>query len=61
MKVDVIKSREDTLSVDEALNVRGGLSQALDGSEAECSCDCWIGNSNQTNPTNPTNPTTNPN
>ena len=54
MKVDVIKSKEDTLNVDEALNVRGGLSQALDGSEVECTCDCWIGNSNTTNPTNPT-------
>lgn len=43
MKVNVIKSKEETLSLDEALNVRGGLSQASDGSEVECGCDCWIG------------------
>lgn len=61
MKVNVIKSKEETLSLDEALNVRGGLSQASDGSEVECGCDCWIGNSNTgtTNPTKPTNPTVN--
>lgn len=62
MKVEVIKSN-DSMTAEDAVNVKGGLSQALDGTEQECTCDCFIGNRNNdtTKPTNPTNPTINDN
>ncbi|MFA8433912.1 MAG: hypothetical protein ACEPOZ_05290 [Marinifilaceae bacterium] len=48
-------NNSDVLNQDELVNVFGGLNS--DAAEPECTCDCWIGNSNST-PTKPTDPTT---
>lgn len=60
MKVEVIKCNAP-MTAEDAVNVKGGLAQALDGTEQECSCDCFIGNRNNdtTKPTKPTTPTIN--
>ncbi|MFA8433911.1 MAG: hypothetical protein ACEPOZ_05285 [Marinifilaceae bacterium] len=53
--VRVIKN-SDVLNQDELVNVFGGVTSVAD--EQDCSCDCWIGNKNETKPTKPTDPTT---
>lgn len=45
MELKVLKPKE-ALSVEEALDVKGGLNSALAGRKNECTCNCWIGNRN---------------
>ena len=58
MKINVLKAKE-TLSVEEALDVKGGLNSSFSMAATECTCDCLIGNKNEgTNkPITPTQPT----
>lgn len=46
MKIEVLKTKE-TLSVEEALDVKGGLSPLFDTLVSECTCDCFISNKNE--------------
>lgn len=46
MKIDVLKNKE-TLSVEEALDVKGGLNSTFDLAATDCICDCILGNTNQ--------------
>lgn len=46
MNIKVIKSKE-TLSVEEALNVKGGLNPSFEMSTNDCTCNCFIGNKNE--------------
>lgn len=46
MKIDILKTKE-TLSVEEALDVKGGLSSSFGTFATECTCDCIISNNNE--------------
>lgn len=46
MKINVLKTKE-TLSIDETLNVKGGLNSSFGNLSTECTCDCFIGNKNE--------------
>lgn len=46
MKISILKAKE-TLSVEEALNVKGGLRSSFDMVATECTCDCFISNKNE--------------
>lgn len=56
MKTRIIK-QSDILSEEDAVNVKGGVSDKITDSAMECSCDCWIGNTNESKPAKPTQPT----
>lgn len=43
MKINVLKTKE-TLSVEEALDVKGGLNPTFGLVATECTCDCLISN-----------------
>lgn len=47
-EVNVLHSSE-MLDMDEALNVKGGVKKEL-AQQQDCTCDCWIGNSNTHDP-----------
>ena len=57
MKIKILKTKE-ILSVDEALDIKGGLHSSLSSGFSECTCDCLISNKNEetTKPINPVNP-----
>lgn len=57
MKINVLKTKE-ALSVDEALDVKGGLSSSFGTVATECTCDCIISNKNEetTKPVTPSKP-----
>lgn len=44
MELEIIKTK-DTLSVEEALDVKGGVNSTGEES-TPCTCNCWIGNTN---------------
>lgn len=46
MKINVLKTKE-ALSIDEALNVKGGLNSSFATLGTECTCDCIISNKNE--------------
>lgn len=46
MKINVLKTKE-TLSIEEALDVKGGLNPTFDLVATECTCDCLISNKNE--------------
>ena len=52
METRIIKPSE-LLSEEDAVNVKGGVSKQVNDTAQECSCDCWIGNSNNTQPEKP--------
>ncbi len=45
MEINVLKAKE-TLSIEEALDVKGGLNSTFDLVATECTCDCLISNKN---------------
>lgn len=47
MNIKVLKEAE-ALSAEEAVDVKGGLNPALNLSASACTCDCFIGNKNET-------------
>lgn len=49
MRIDVLKTKE-TLSAEEALNIKGGLTSSFETSATECTCDCFISNKNEEKP-----------
>lgn len=57
MEINVLKTKE-TLSIDETLNVKGGLNTSFANLSTECTCDCYIGNKNEdrTKPGTPSTP-----
>lgn len=56
MKINVLKNKE-TLSVEEALDVKGGLNSTFDLTATECICDCILGNTNDETGQSVTKPT----
>ena len=46
MKINVLKNKE-TLSIEEALDVKGGLNSTFNLAATECICDCILGNTNE--------------
>lgn len=55
MNINVLKTKE-TLSVEEALDVKGGLNSSFNAAATECTCDCFISNKNDTTPQQPSKP-----
>jgi len=53
MEIKKVLRPKDLLSLDEALNVKGGLNQSFENSVL-CTCDCIGSNKNRVKPTNPT-------
>lgn len=46
MKINVLKTKE-TLSIEEALDVKGGLNPTFGLVATGCTCDCIISNKNE--------------
>lgn len=46
MEINVLKTKE-TLSIEEALDVKGGLNPTFGLVATECTCDCIISNKNE--------------
>jgi hypothetical protein len=55
MKINVLKTKE-TLSVEEALDVKGGLNSTFGMVATECTCDCYISNTNDKTIITPSKP-----
>lgn len=55
MNIKVLKQK-DALSIEEALDVKGGLSSSFNLSAMECTCDCFISNKNESRPQKPFQP-----
>ncbi len=47
MEIKILHPNE-MLSNEEAINIKGGLNASVIKAEPECTCDCFISNSNST-------------
>lgn len=52
MNAKIIKPK-DVLSNDDALTIQGGINQSYYNFSADCTCNCFIGNNNDTKPVDP--------
>lgn len=55
MNVKILKPKE-ALSAEEEFDVKGGLGPSLNLTSMECTCDCFIGNTNTEIPEKPSKP-----